>query len=185
MKGHFPNSADVTVWTKQNTWENWMGDNSLQAPHTLKAGSWTLCPCKPWLQNHKQHSRHVTNGFLIFPHKHFTCKYEAVEITLRKWFDPLSLRIYIFYNPFFMLSNSYLIPFSPFHRLYITGERADRNRAQMWACREGSGQLHSGATWGTNTILDSTGVLNLGLLRFYKTTQSTLCPLPFEIMLPI
>lgn len=115
MKGHFPNSTDVAVRTKQNTSENWMGDDSLQAPHPLKAGSWTLCPCKPWLQNHKQHSRHVTNGFLIFPHKCFTCKYKAVEITLQKWFDPLSLWIYIFYNPLFMLKNSYLIPFSPFH----------------------------------------------------------------------
>lgn len=118
-------------------------------------------------------------------HTHFTCKYKAVEITLWKWFDPLSLRIYIFYNPFFMSSNSYLIPFSPFHQLCMTGERADRNRAQMWACREGSGRLHNRATWGTNAIQDSTGVLNLGLLRFYKTTQSTLRPLPFEIMLPI
>lgn len=155
-KGHFPNSTDVTVKTKQNTSENWVD----------------LTSCKPLIPLRWDHGSfasvnlgfrttwNLTDVALIASSSSHTntslMNTRALDKALRKLFSSRSLGIYVLYNaPLFVVSNPYLIPFSLFHLVVYHWEKtANRNRAQMQSFRDKIlGRTTARATWRTNVIL--------------------------------
>lgn len=137
IKGHFPNSTDVTVQIKS----------------ILQKTQWMILPCKSLIPLRWDLGSFASANpgfrttcnitdiiFLIARHlpiQTLHLKIQGHGTHSMKIINPLSLGIYILYNSSFMLSILYFISFSLFPLvLYLWEKTANRNRVQMQTYKE-------------------------------------------------